>query len=222
MILQNFKIQPGEALPIAIKDQLKQINDQFTRTKNRDQYLKSLKDVFNLSGDVQVTKESKIFLGGFIEGEASLNVSVKKHSQSKFGVLVDPEFSITQHVNGFSMLYFALVVLNAGRISYKSGSNATLVFRIDSRQTLKEKVLPFLSIYVTPYGSTIKANRLVTFKQIMDLFDQDAHQNVKDLLYKILPLWDVMRMQVGQSNQAFANLQEAQQYVISFVKNKNN
>ena len=33
------------------------------------------------------------------------------------------------------------------------------------------------------------------------------------MLYKILPLWHKMRMQVGQVNQTFNSLEQAQDYV---------
>lgn len=220
MILQTFKIQPGEKFSDDMIAQLKAINDTYSRTRNFQRYTKSLRELFGISDNIQVTKESKIFMGGFIEGEASLNVSVKKQRTSRFGAYIDPEFSITQHANGFNMLYLALIIFQTGRISYKSGSNATLVFRIDSRQSLQEKVIPFFTTYVTPYGSTIKAKRLEMFKQIMVLFDQNAHQTLDGILYKILPIWDAMRMQTGQSNQTFESLKEAQQYFIDIANNK--
>ena len=41
------------------------------------------------------------------------------------------------------------------------------------------------------------------------------------LVNKVLPVWDSMRKQVGQSNQTFPSLQDAQQYAVDFAKNKN-
>jgi hypothetical protein len=221
MIKQGLSLKPGQVIPPDLLSKLQQANESFTKTKNRAQYLEELKSIFQIQGDFNVTTESKFWLGGFVEGEGSINVSCKKNKNDAFGVLIEPEFSVTQHVNGFSMLYTALVVFQAGRITYKSGSNATLVFTIDNRLTLEEKVIPFFENYVVPYGSTEKVRRLDQFKKLLELFKQSAHTNQDTLVNKVLPVWDSMRKQVGQSNQTFPSLQDAQQYAVDFAKNKN-
>ena len=85
----------------------------------------------------------KTFLGGFIAGEGGINVSAKKSPNSRFGIIIDPEFSITQHLDGFFFLFGALVLFETGSIHFKKGSSATLVFRIDNRRSLQERVIPF-------------------------------------------------------------------------------
>lgn len=219
-VKQNLSLKPGEVIPPYLLNELKKANDSFKKSQNRAQYLNELKSMFKIQGDFKVTTESKFWLGGFVEGESSINVSCKKLATAKFGILLDAEFSITQHVNGFSILYAALVTFQAGRITYKSGSNATLVFTIDNRQTLEEKVIPFFENYVVPYGSTEKVSRLEQFKKLLELFEQKAHTNENTFVNKMLPVWDSMRKQVGQSNQTFSTLQEAQEYVVNFAKNK--
>lgn len=101
-----------------------------------------------------------------MEGEGSTNVSAKKLETAAFGVLVDPEFSITQHVDGIVHLHRALLTFNTGRISYKSGSDATMVFRIDNRQNLVEKVIPFYHDYVYEFSCNDKIERFENFKKL--------------------------------------------------------
>lgn len=221
MIKQGLTLKPGQVIPPDLLSKLQEANERLKKSKNRGQYLIDLKVIFQIQGDPKVTTELKFWLGGFVEGEGSINVSCKKNNNAQFGVLIDPEFSITQHLNGFSMLYTALVVFQAGRITYKSGSNATLVFTIDNRQTLEEKVIPFFENYVVPYGSTEKVSRLEQFKKLLELFKQNAHTQQTTFVNQVLPVWDNMRKQVGQSNQTFPNLQDAQQYTVDFAKNKN-
>ena len=181
--------------------------------KNFPKYIQTIQKIFYLSDNVPVTKELKIFMGGFIEGESSLNVSAKKLPNAKFGLLIDPEFSITQHVNGIRNLYHALKILNTGRIRYKQGSNATFVFIIDNRQTLKEKIIPFWETYVIPYGSPYLTKRLKSFKKILSLFESNAHQDKDRFCYELLPIWDSLRKQKGQANETFKSLEEAQEYI---------
>nr|AAL34336.1 putative protein [Chlorogonium elongatum]ALO21368.1 putative LAGLIDADG homing endonuclease [Chlorogonium capillatum] len=216
-----FFLNPGEKLPEDIVTKLKQINDSFSKHSDFSRYKREIKELFQIA-HIFVTEDSKRFLGGFLEGEASLNVSAKKLTNAKFGLLIDPEFSITQHVNGISNLYLALEVFQTGRISLKNGSNATMVFKIDNRQNLQQKVVPFYETYVNRYGSPNKKARVVLFLQLLDLFNQKGHENLQVFVEKMLPIWDKMRMQKGQSNEAFPDLDTAQRYVKNFWHNKNN
>lgn len=132
-------------------------------------------------------------------------------------MLVDVEFSLTQHINGIQNLYGAMVALRCGRLRYKSGSLATLVLVIDNRDNL-EKVVKFVESYDCRFSSPIKGERMQQFKQMLQLFQSGAHQNRQILVEQILPLWDKMRVQRGHVNQTFASLKEAQDFVINFQK----
>lgn len=44
------------------------------------------------------------FLGGFVEGEGSMSVSVTIHKYFKYGVNIQPIFNVTQHKNGLNIL----------------------------------------------------------------------------------------------------------------------
>lgn len=215
--MSNFIIKPGEKIPQDKLDKLNEINKAVKSTKDFSKYLMDLRQLFQLD-EVQVTSESKLFLAGFLEGEASLNISAKKLTNAKFGVVVDPEFSVTQHVNGVKVLYLALEVFRTGRIRHKGGSNATLVLTIDNRQNLEQKVLPFYEQYVVAYSSPEKVKRVANFKALLDLFNEDAHKDLEQLVNKILPIWDQMRKQKGQSNESFSSLEVAQDYVRNYKK----
>jgi hypothetical protein len=214
-----FRLAPSVALSEEMRGKLKQINKNYKDSGNFSKYMRDLAELFGVS-TVQVTEEHQRFLGGFLEGEASTNVSAKKLETAAFGVLLDPEFSITQHVNGFSTLYLALSIFRTGRIRHKAGSNATLVFVIDNRESLEEKVIPFYKEYVKPYGSAAKADRLDSFIKLLDLFKKGGHKDLKTFRDEMLPIWHAMRMQQGQSNETFSSLAEAQQYVTNFVNSK--
>ena len=214
-----FKLQPSEVLSEEMLSKLNDINKHYTDSRDFTKYLQDLAALFGVSA-VQVTEDHKKFLGGFMEGEASINLSLKKLKTAQFGLLLDPEFSITQHVNGFATLYLALSIFRTGRIKHKHGSNATMVFVIDNRQSLENKVVPFYKEYVVPYGSQAKAERLNDFFKILKHFNDNDHKELKKFRDQMLPIWDSLRMQKGQSNQTFANLQEAQEFVTNFVKDK--
>lgn len=54
----------------------------------------------------------KFWLGGFIEGEGSLLISVVKSDKAPFGVLLQPEFNITQHISGIDILKSFKILFN--------------------------------------------------------------------------------------------------------------
>lgn len=62
------------------------------------------------------------FLAGFIEGEGSLCVSIKRHPTCRHGYYVDPGFFLYQHESGRAILELAQRTFDSGRIDPKSGS----------------------------------------------------------------------------------------------------
>jgi len=126
-----------------------------------------------------ITREHKYFLAGFIEGEGSFCVSIKKHPQSRFGYLVDPEFFIYQHERGRRILELAQANFGTGRIYPKPGNEKVLVFAIDNRRSLREKVIPFLDKYLMMTG---KRREYELFKQIVIALENKAHTTREGLI----------------------------------------
>ena len=205
-------LKPGQRVPESLLDQLKQINQQYTNTKKFFQYEKQIRALFQLDPPRKKTKTTFFYLAGFIEGEASLNLGAKKNQTSRFQVFFDPEFNITQHINGIQNLCLALDVFQTGRIRFKSGSLATFVYTIDNRQALKEKVVPFYETYVKPYGSKNKIDRVKQFKRVLTLFEEKAHLNYDQMINEFIPLWASLKMQ-HNSNQTFKNETEAKLFI---------
>jgi hypothetical protein len=202
-----------------IVEELKQLNK--VRSGNFLEYKRGIREIFKISEPKPVTENSKLFLAGFIAGEGSVNVSAKKCSTGKFGLLIDPEFSITQHIDGFEYLYLPLSVFQTGRIRFKFGSCATFVYIINNRDFIESKVIPFLEDYVFPYECKMDRERVENFKQLLVLIRNKAHLDLSSFRNELLPVWDKLRKQKGQSNQTFKDLEEAQLYIENFFLEKN-
>nr|YP_009472761.1 hypothetical protein [Caulerpa manorensis]ARO74493.1 hypothetical protein [Caulerpa manorensis] len=134
----------------------------------------------------QITTKYLYFLGGFLEGEGCLCVSIKNKQNKK--IRVDPEFNICQHQKGIIHLIGFMFFFKTGGISFKTGSNATYVYKITNRKALKEKFIPYYKKYVFPFASQEKNQRFYIFQKIIDLFEQKVHLNKKGLAFQILPL----------------------------------
>lgn len=215
---------PGDKIPEETIEKLKEINNVYSKSKDFPKYMQDLSEFFKL--EPVVTTNSKLFFAGFIEGEASLNVSLKKLKTARFGLCIDPEFNLTQHINGLNHLFAALSIFQTGRIRYKDDSNTTLVFVIDNRISLETKVIPFYEKYVAPYGSSEKMERLTIFKELLLIFKEKSHLEEKTFINQVLPLWDTLRMQKGdmslwdEANFEANSLEEAQEFVRNHIKNK--
>ena len=214
---------PGIKLPEDIRNKLRDANAD--RKKNDFfWYARQLSNIFELNLDLSkpVTEKEKLFFAGFLTGEGSINVSAKKEENSRSGIMLDPEFSVTQHVNGLSHLFIAFRLFKTGSLRYKSGSNATMVYRIDSRESLKTKLIPFCEQYCSHYWSDVLQERFLIFKKLIAFFEEKAHLNLNDFSKKMLPLWSKMRKQKEQSNASFASLEEAQAYAQDHYEKKYN
>lgn len=215
-------LQPGEKISPEFLEKLQKVNDNYTKSKSFPTYQKDLLELFQLQSPPNITKEVQAYLAGFIEGEGSVNAGIKKNQTSQFGLYIDPEFSVTQHINGMSNLYLVLCFFQTGRIRHKNSSNATFVFTIDNRTSLEEKVVPFYEKYTSNFAVPYKKRRIAIFKNLLQLFNEKAHLDENRLLSEVLPLWDALRMQKGQSNQSFQDLEDAQKYVKNYRnRNKN-
>jgi hypothetical protein len=90
----------------------------------------------------------KWFLAGFVEGEGSLCVSIKKHPTCRFGFIAGPEFFLYQHESGRRILELARTTFGTGGIYRKAGNPRVLVYRVSCRQKLQEEIVPFFERYV--------------------------------------------------------------------------
>ena len=218
--IKPLSLSPGEKLPEDVKTALKNANKEYAKSRDFKKYTERIQSILRLPDFVPLSENEKLFFGGFLEGEGSISVGAKKNTSSKFGVYLDPEFSVTQHVNGSIHLFRCLCHFRTGLIRLKSKSNATLVYTIDNRETLKQKIVPFMKKYVSPYSCVPKETRFHHWCALLDLFEQGAHLDFKRFLYEIGPIWDQLRIQKGQVNESFTSLEDFQQYVSLYVKQK--
>jgi len=119
------------------------------------------------------TEEAKHFLAGFIEGEGSLCVSIKRQPRARFGYLVDPEFFLYQHESGRPLLELARQIFDSGAIVRKSGSPTVLVYAVTARCALEQKVIPFYERYVMPL--TCKRETFERFREIVEMQGRREH-----------------------------------------------
>lgn len=130
---------------------------------------------------LQITEEFKWFLAGLIEGEGSLCISFKQHPTAKFGYYIDPEFFIYQHKSARELLERAKDFFGTGSIVPKPGNEDVLVYKIASRRSIVEKVIPFFEKYMR-YSSAIKRRNFLMFKEATLALENKAHKTLEGTL----------------------------------------
>jgi LAGLIDADG endonuclease len=113
------------------------------------------------------------FLAGFIEGEGSLCVSIRRHSTCRHGFYVDPGFFLYQHESGRAILELARATFGGGRIYRKPGTASVLVYEISSTAILRERVIPFFERYVVPFSC--KRETFMRFREILEMMRRKEH-----------------------------------------------
>lgn len=151
-------------------------------------------DAVNQQERLSIEEKRNWFLAGLIDGEGSVCVSIKEHKHGKFGYLIDPEFFIYQHKNRKELLETALKVFGTGRIYPKPGNNDVLVFAIDSRKSIIERVIPFLDKYSL---FSAKLSDYQRFKKIVMALENKEHWT-KQGMVRIIRLAYMMNMEGKQ------------------------
>ena len=126
-----------------------------------------------------ITENQKWFLAGLIEGEGSVCISIKKHPTAQFGYIVDPEFFLYQHKDREELLSMAQQVFRSGNIRPKHGNEDVLVYAIQSRRTLLEKVIPFFNKYMI-YST--RKDDLIKFEKITRDLANKKHSTKEGLI----------------------------------------
>lgn len=110
----------------------------------------------------------KFWLGGFIEGEGSLVISIVKNDKLKFKLALQPEFNVVQHENGILALYaFQTLFEDKGSVHKKSGSDKVWVYSIKGTENLMKYVLPFFNEYVALFSSKYRTDILKIFTHVL-------------------------------------------------------
>ena len=125
------------------------------------------------------------FLGGFVEGEGSMSVSVTIHKDFKYGVNIQPIFNVTQHKNGLNILNSYKELFNAGSIVQKSGSPDIYVYTLKGYKQIIKLVLPFLDTYLCPFSC--KLEEFSIFKEVV-LQSSEGKQKNKETLIELVKL----------------------------------
>ena len=132
------------------------------------------------------------FIAGFVEGEGSFNVSLRKKSDYKVNWQVVLSFNVSQ--KDPSILYLIKKELGCGIIKTRKDGLHSL--DVTNSQEIVEKVIPYFIKY--PLLSTSKIYNFNIFCEISKLVQSGEHRNLKGLK-KVLLLREKLNKDKGRT-----------------------
>jgi len=125
----------------------------------------------NKMESIRKTKYLRHYLLGFTDGEGCFSISLKKEDTARFGWVLDPLFQITQHKLNSNVLQLFKEELKCGRIIEKPGQPDLMLYLVDNRRQLIEKVIPFFN----KYKLLLKNKDFELFKTIVQGLESKMH-----------------------------------------------
>jgi len=111
------------------------------------------------------------YLLGVADSEGCFSIATKRQGDTRFGWVLDPLFQVTQHRENSVVLELLRKELQCGRIIEKPGQKDILVFLVDNRRQLSEKVIPFFE----RYELVLKRKDFEIFKQVVAALNNKEH-----------------------------------------------
>ncbi len=113
----------------------------------------------------------KWYLTGFVDGEGSFCLSIKKHPTAKFGWQIDPSFYLYQHEQHLWILEAVKDFFSAGSIHRKSNPGTVFTYALHGIGHARTKVIPFFQ----HYPLRVKSRTFSLFVEALELMSQKVH-----------------------------------------------
>ena len=120
-------------------------------------------------------RNMRLYLLGFTDAEGCFSIATKRQAGTRFGWVLDPLFQVTQHKDNRKILDIFKNELSCGRVIEKPGQKDLLIFIVDNRRQLKEKVIPFFE----RNRLIAKQNDFRIFKEIVESLERKEHSDRK-------------------------------------------
>lgn len=135
----------------------------------------------------QKGKYTRFYLLGFTDAEGCFSISLKKEKTTRFGWALDPVFQITQHKQNKEILEMFQKELKCGRIIRKSGQPDLMVYLVDNRRQLIEKIIPFFE----KYNLVGKKEDFKKFREVVLGLEKGMHANKETFIELIRKCYEM-------------------------------
>ena len=122
------------------------------------------------------SKLHPMWVVGFVDGEGCFRASIIQNAKLRFGMQIQIEFVVVQHVRDKDLLYRLKNTFQCGNVTPTKGfddvTNNTARFRVRKLVDLCEKVIPFFEQHSL---KTKKNVEFLRFRDLCYLLNQQVH-----------------------------------------------
>jgi len=123
----------------------------------------------------EIPQEIGWYLSGFVDGEGSFNVSLKRDSTYQNHWKVDPSFNVSQR--DISNLVLMKKILKTGTL--RKRKDGVVYYEVRNYRMLAEIIIPFFEKF--SFRSNSKVRNFSIFKKIIKKMNQGGHLNQSGL-----------------------------------------
>ena len=137
---------------------------------------------------------------GFTDGEGCFNLDVHVKKDMKWGLQIQPEFTIVQHEIDIEVLYALKTYFNCGSVS-KNRSDRNGIryhYKVKSVHQRTENIVPFFEKHLL---QTKKSKEFEVFKKICVLMHSNYHRNSLSNFLEIIDLGENLRVRANPKKQ---------------------
>ena len=138
--------------------------------------ISSQSSIKNLDVEVTSCALHPLFITGFVDGEGSFMIKVKKNSKYRLGFTVEAVFSITLHKKDLMILQEIQAYFGIGHI--RKDVNNNVKFRVESAKDIFNKIIPHFDKYPL---ITQKLADYLLFRDVVNMMINKEHLTKKGL-----------------------------------------
>ena len=127
------------------------------------------------------TEQLKWFLSGFIDGEGSFCLNIKKRPDTKYGLRIEPAFYVYQHEKSIYILELLRKMFECGNIHRKTSPYSVFTYQISGIKPCYTRVIPFFD----KYPLIVKARTFEIFKSAVDFMYRKQHLSKEGFLHLV-------------------------------------
>lgn len=119
-----------------------------------------------------ITTNLKWYIAGFVDGEGSFCLNIKKREDIPGGFVIDPTFYVCQHEKNKFVLELIQQIFKTGSIHRKTSPFSVFTYQIAGVRACMEKVIPFFN----KYQLRVKAETFNLFRQAVFMLSTKQHK----------------------------------------------
>lgn len=123
-----------------------------------------------------IRPEIGYYIAGFVDGEGSFNVSLRKRPDHTMGWQVVPTFNVSQR--DVTILVLMKKTLGCGR--FVTRRDGVHYYIVQNPTAIKERVIPFFTRF--KFLSSSKKRNFMLFRQIIELMNEKGHLTSNGLM----------------------------------------